>query len=179
MLPVGPTGWGNSPYNARSSFAGNPLLISLERLAERDWIAKSQLRSLPPATGPVDYERVRARKVPLLRAAAQNFLRDAAAGDHERYQQFRSLNAMWLEDFALFDVLRERHAGESWNRWPHELSRREPEALAKARLELAAEVDVACVLQFAFFEQWRALRDAAHARGVRMVGDIAIFVSYD
>jgi len=179
VLPLVPLGIGNSPYSATSAFAGNPLLISLERLAERGWIAKSQLRSLPPATGPVDYERVRAKKVPQLRAAAQNFLRDGAVGDRDRYQQFRSQNAAWLDDFALFDVLRERHAGESWNKWPRELARREPPAMEQARTDLAAEIDVACALQFAFFEQWRALRDAAHARGVRIVGDIAIFVSYD
>jgi 4-alpha-glucanotransferase len=179
VLPLGPLGAGNSPYSATSAFAGSPLLISLERLAERGWIRKSQLRNLPAATGAVDYELVRAKKLPLLRAAAQNFLRDAAAGDRERCQRFRAENAAWLEDFALFDALRERHGGESWNHWPRELARREPEALTRARVELAAEIEVTCVLQFAFFEQWRALRDAARGRGVRLVGDIAIFVSYD
>ncbi|MCI0353647.1 MAG: 4-alpha-glucanotransferase [Acidobacteria bacterium] len=179
VLPLGPLGIGNSPYSATSAFAGNPLLISLERLAERGWIARSQLRGLPPATGPVDYERGRAKKFPLLRAAAQKFLRVAAPSDRERYQRFRAENATWLEDFALFDALREGNAGASWNRWPRELARREPEALACARADRAAEIEVICVLQFAFFEQWRALRDAARIRGVRIVGDLAIFLSYD
>ncbi|MGH9555608.1 MAG: 4-alpha-glucanotransferase [Terriglobales bacterium] len=179
VLPLAPLGIGNSPYSATSAFAGNPLLISLERLVERGWIAKSQLRTLPAASGPVDYELVRAKKLPLLRTAAQNFLRDAASSDRERYQRFRAENAAWLEDFTLFDALRERNAGASWNRWPRDLARREPEALARARAELAAEIEVISILQFAFLEQWQALRDAARGRGVRMVGDIAIFVSYD
>ncbi len=179
VLPLAPLGLGNSPYSATSAFAGNPLLISLERLAERGWIPKTRFRSLPAAGGPVDYELVRAKKLPLLRAAAQNFQSQAAAADRECYQRFRAENAAWLEDFALYDALRARHSGESWNRWPQELARRYPEALTRARAELAAEIDAACVLQFAFFEQWRALRDAARGRGVRMVGDLAIFVSYD
>jgi 4-alpha-glucanotransferase len=180
VLPLVPLGLGNSPYSATSAFASNPLLISLERLAERGWIAKTQLRGLAAAGGgPVDYERVRSKKLPLLRAAAQNFVRQTAPAGRERYQRFRAENGAWLEDFALFDALRERHALDSWNRWPQELARRYPEALTRARAELAAEIEVNSVLQFFFFEQWRALRDAARARGVRMVGDLAIFVSYD
>ena len=132
VLPLGPLGIGNSPYSATSAFAGNPLLISPERLAERGWIAKTRLRNLPGAGGPVDYERARLKKLPLLREAAQNFLRDAAAGDRERYQRFRQENTSWLEDFALFDALRGRYAGESWSRGPRELGRREPEALGQA-----------------------------------------------
>ncbi len=179
VLPLAPLGLGDSPYSATSAFAGNPLLISLERLAERGWIPKTRLRSLSGAGGPVDYELVRAKKLPLLRAAAQTFQSEAATADRERYQRFREENAAWLEDVALFEALRARYGGESWNRWPQELARRFPEALTRARTELAAEIDTGCILQFAFFEQWRALHDAARRRGVRMVGDLAIFVSYD
>ncbi len=179
VLPLVPLGLGNSPYSATSAFASNPLLISLERLAERGWIKKTQLRGLPAAGGPVDYDLVRAKKLPLLRAAVHNFLRQAATGERERYQRFREENRAWLEDFALFDALRERYSGDAWNRWPRELARREPEALDRTRGELAAQIEVICGLQFFFFEQWRALRDAARSRGVRLVGDLAIFVSYD
>src|SRR5262249_33839044 len=87
--------------------------------------------------------------------------------------------AWWLEDFVLFDALRQRHGREMWNRWPADLAWRTPDALARARQELSGDLALARALQFAFFEQWRALRRECHRRGVRIVGDVAIFVNLD
>lgn len=180
ILPLGPVGFGNSPYSATSAFAGNTLLISLERLAEHGWIDRKRLDSTGDSTGSrVDYEAVRARKLPLLEEAARNFLSGAKGDDRQRYERFCWENGWWLEDFVLFDALRRRYKSQSWNTWPRELAKREPAALDKAREELADELSVGRFLQFAFLEQWRSLRAYSTARGIRIIGDIAIFVSYD
>ncbi len=179
ILPLGPAGYGNSPYSATSAFAGNTLLISLERLAERGWIGRERVTSLPAVVGRVDYERVRETKLPLLQEAAKNFLTGAKGENRQRFEKFCWENGWWLEDYVLFDALRRRYNNESWNTWPHDLAMREPAAMDKARKELAEELSVERFLQFAFSEQWRALRGYCHARGIGIVGDIAIFVSYD
>lgn len=177
ILPMSPPGLGNSPYSAISAFAGNPLLISLERLAERGWIAKSQLQSLTGGAN-IDYEQVKASKLPLLRQAAQNFL-EGRDGDRKRFEDFKRQNASWLEDFVLFEVIRRVHCCVAWNEWPRELARREPQALQRFGVENQPELEMERVLQFAFFEQWRALRRYCAERGIRIIGDVAIFVSYD
>ncbi|HWR35952.1 MAG TPA: 4-alpha-glucanotransferase [Clostridia bacterium] len=179
VLPLAPLGLGNSPYSSTSAFAGNVFLISLERLAERGWIDKAGVAALPDSNSPIDYERVMATKLPLLHAAAENFLRNARGNDRVRFEQFVQENSWWLEDFVVFDALRRRYKGESWNRWPREFSHRQPEAMQQLRQELSAELDVARYLQFAFFEQWRALRQYCEIRNIRIIGDVAIFVSYD
>lgn len=179
VLPLSPLGMGNSPYSSSSAFAGNPLLVSLERLAERGWLERSRLNSLPDHDRDIDYEEVRAHKLPLLRAAADNFV--GRAGNHERarFDAFCRDNAWWLDGFVLFDVLKHHHNGESWNRWPRELAHREPQALDRVRQEFANELQRDRAIQFAFFEQWNALRHEARSRGVRIMGDVAIFVNYD
>jgi 4-alpha-glucanotransferase len=179
VLPLSPIGVNHSPYSSTSAFAGNPLLISLERLADRGWIARDRVAQLPDGQGPIDYDRVRNAKLPLLREAAANFLSASNGGDRKRFQDFSWLNGWWLEDYVLFEVLHRRHDRHAWNTWPAPLARRESQALESARKELAAELDIERVIQFAFFEQWRALRAACHARGVRIVGDVAIFVNLD
>jgi len=181
VLPLGPLGYGNSPYSSTSAFAGNPLLISLERLAEHGWIDPAKLDSKVAASagGPVEYEQVFAQKMPLLFEGARNFLRSASDGAKRRFEAFRSENAWWLEDFILFDALRAQHKLECWNRWPRELAHREPSALEKASKELAADILIRSALQFAFYEQWRALRSYCADRAIRIVGDVAIFMNHD
>ena len=179
VLPLGPPGKGNSPYSATSAFAGNPLLVSLERLADRGWIEPERLESLPDAVSSIDYDQARAAKLPLLREAAWNFLVQSRPQEHERFHRFCQENAGWLDDFALFDVLRQLYRSENWNCWPRDLARRQPEALENARRGLARELDVVRVIQFAFFEQWRALHRRCGELGIKIIGDVAIFVSYD
>jgi len=179
VLPLGPPANGDSPYSSTSAFAGNPLLISLERLAEHGWIDQSRLTNLPDHVGPVDYDQVRQYKLPLLTQACQNFLKRTNGGAHGRFERFCAENAWWLEDFVLFDALREQHGKQPWNQWPREFARREPAAMETARLALASEMSIRRALQFAFYEQWHALRRYCAQRSIRVVGDIAIFVDYD
>src|SRR3954453_4458800 len=154
VLPLGPCGMGNSPYSGTSAFAGNPLMVSLERLAERGWIARERLGALPDASGNVDLEKVSPGKLPLLREAAGNFVKGAGDGARSRFLAFQQENAWWLEDFALFDVLRTRNQFRTWREWPAPLAHREPAALDRARHDFADDIAAAKALQFAFFEQW-------------------------
>lgn len=178
VLPLSPPGLGNSPYSAISAFAGNPLLISLERLAERGWIAKDLLKNPPPHTGRIDFDEAKEYKLPLLRRAAQTFL-EHGGSDSPRFKEFKQEHAWWLEDFVLFDVMRHVHKGATWNTWDSRLARREPEALHKFGLEYQAELEAERAIQFAFLEQWRALHGYCRGRGIKIMGDVAIFVNYD
>ena len=181
VLPLGPLGYGNSPYSSTSAFAGNPLLISLERLADHGWIDRAKLETTHSAStsGLVEYDQVFAQKMPLLFEAARNFLSSASSGALRRFESFRAENAWWLEDFVLFDALRARWKLESWNKWPRDLAHREPAALESARTELADDIQIRSALQFAFYEQWRALRRYCSERAIRVVGDVAIFMNHD
>jgi len=183
VLPLGPLGYGNSPYSSISAFAGNPLLISLERLAERGWIEQTKLTpfsSIPSSDcGPVEYDYVFAAKMPLLFEAGRKFVTSASGSAGQRFERFCSENAWWLDDFVLFDALRARYKLASWNEWPRELARCEPAALGRVRKGLAADLKIRSALQFAFYEQWQALRRYCSERSIRIVGDVAIFVNYD
>jgi 4-alpha-glucanotransferase len=179
ILPLGPLGYGNSPYSSTSAFAGNPLLINLERLAERGWIDSQKLADLATSSGRVEYDQVFAGKLPLLFEAGRHFVRSASGEALRRFEKFRADNVWWLEDFVLFDALRSRQKLESWNQWSRDLARREPAALEKARQELASDIQVRSALQFAFYEQWRALRRYCSERAIRVVGDVAIFMNHD
>jgi 4-alpha-glucanotransferase len=179
VLPLGPLGYGNSPYSSTSAFAGNPLLISLERLADHGWIDRTQFDVSSSSPAAVGYEQVFARKLPLLFEAAHRFLKSASQEALGRFKAFRAENAWWLDDFVLFDSLRARHKLKPWNQWPHELASRETAALKKATEDLADDLRVRSALQFAFHEQWRALRRYCAERAIRIVGDVAIFVNHD
>jgi 4-alpha-glucanotransferase len=179
VLPLGPLGYGNSPYSATSAFAGNPLLISLERLADHGWVDRSKIDAIPSVSGPVEYDRVFSGKMPLLFEAARSFLESGSAEALRRFDSFRSETSWWLDDFVLFDALRARQKLAPWNAWPRDLAQREPSALDKARKELADDIRIRSALQFAFYEQWRALRRYAAERMIRVVGDVAIFVNHD
>jgi len=185
VLPLSPTGYGNSPYAALSAFAGNPLLVSLERLAEWGWINGDRLADLPGRSGNVQFDTVMSTKLPLLHEAALNFLNNRSAlgarGAEQwaRFEQFCRDNAFWLNDWASYSVLRTKYNTGSWYVWPKELARREPEAMARVGEEDGQSLAIEQVVQFAFDEQWRDLRAYCLERGIRFTGDVAIFVSYD
>jgi 4-alpha-glucanotransferase len=191
VLPLGPLGYGNSPYSSTSAFAGSPLLISLERLVEHGWVERATLdqktldsakvdsTKLDGGSAPVEYGRVFAQKMPLLFEAARSFLRTASSEALRRFNHFCTENAWWLDDFVLFDALRAKQKLACWNQWPEELARRNPAAIQKARKELADDIRIRSALQFAFYEQWRALRQYCAERAIRIVGDVAIFVNHD
>jgi 4-alpha-glucanotransferase len=179
VLPLGPLGYGSSPYSSTSAFAGNPLLISLERLADRGWIDRTQVDALAVEVESVDYTAVFHQKLPLLFEAAHKFLRSAAPNARSRYESFCRQNQWWLDDFVLFDGLRARFKLERWNRWPRNLAHRDPVAIESARAEMLDDLDVRRAVQFFFFEQWQALRAYCAQHSIRVVGDIAIFVNFD
>ncbi len=179
VLPLSPTGYGNSPYAALSAFAGNPLLISLEYLSDWGWIAGERLANLPGRAGDVDFEEVIAAKVPLLEEAARNFLHKHKAKQWARFEAYCRTNGTWLEAYAFYSVLREKYQGASWSSWPAELAHREPAAMEKVRQEYGEELAIQQIIQFAFDEQWCALRAYCGKHGIKLIGDVAIFVNYD
>src|ERR1700758_3118671 len=140
VLPLGPLGYGNSPYSSTSAFAGNPLLISLYRLGERGWIGHSLLADLPESVEPLDYGAVFRRKMPLLAEAASRFAKSMSGNARARYDRFCHDNREWLDDFVLFDALRAHHKLANWNEWPREWAHREPSAIERIRQELAGEL---------------------------------------
>jgi 4-alpha-glucanotransferase len=178
VLPLNPPANGNSPYSSTSAFAGNPLLISLDRLVEKGWIDGGELPDEGGGPGPINYDQVNRNKLPLLRQAANNFLERASSEFRGRFDRFRQASFWWLEDYVLFDALRQRH-GNNWNHWPSPLARRESSAIESAQQELGRQLSMARVLQFFFWEQWHALRHYCAQKSIRVVGDIAIFVDYD
>jgi 4-alpha-glucanotransferase len=178
VLPLNPPANGNSPYSSTSAFAGNPQLVSLERLAEHGWLDRSAVSGLSSDVGCIDYDQVNRYKLPQLWQAAKNFLDHASGDARQHFDRFCAENGWWLEDYVLFDVLRERH-GRNWNHWPAELARHEPAALEAARQEFSSELSNRRVAQFFFWEQWRALRRYCAQKSIRVVGDIAIFVDYE
>jgi 4-alpha-glucanotransferase len=179
ILPLQPVGCGNSPYSCTSAFAGNILMVSLELLADLGLIDRQSVGSLPDGHSPVNFDQVRARKLPLLRAAAQKFFRSADPTSRAAYDRFCRDNDWWLDDYVMFGALRERFNEQAWNTWPEEIARREPDTMARLQSELQEPLEEERFLQFMFFQQWSALRSYCAARGIRVVGDVSIFVSYD
>ncbi len=180
VLPLGPTGYGDSPYQCFSAFAGNPLLISLQTLVEENALAPADLAdapSFPPER--VDYGPVIQFKFDRLRRSFDYFQRHAAAEDRAAFEAFCTANAAWLDDYALFMALKDAHGGRVWNTWERDIARREPAALAAWRAKLSHEQRAWQYLQYQFFKQWQAVKQRANARGIEIIGDIPIFVAYD
>lgn len=178
ILPLGPPGFGESPYAARSAFAGNPLLISLERLVADRLLEADELPPAVPAGARVDFAAVAARKLPLLRRAFARFRARGHATSPDEIA-FREESASWLDDFTMFAALREAHGGAPWNEWPAELAHRDAAALRAARADLGEQVAYHAFLQSIFRRQWLAVKEAAAERGIRIIGDIPIFVAHD
>lgn len=180
VLPLGPTGYGDSPYQCFSAFAGNPYLVSPDLLLAEGLLTHDDFSDMP--TWPhrrVDFGELYRWKPALLEKA---YTRLAAAPNTSlltEFAAFRLTNAAWLEDFALFMALKEAHGGAPWNTWPSPLRTREPAALDKARTTLAARTSAVAFAQFLFFRQWEALRAYANSKGIRIIGDIPIFAALD
>ncbi len=180
ILPLGPTGFGDSPYQCFSAFAGNPLLISPELLVEEGLLDAGDLRGAPSGDATrVDFAALIPWKRALLARAARRFAAEAGQGGAAReYERFCSEHA-WLEDFALFMALKEAHRGAPWSAWGRDIARRAPGALERWRARLAAASHEQRFSQFVFHRQWRALRRHAAQRAVRLIGDLPIFVAHD
>ncbi len=179
ILPLGPTGYGNSPYSAFSAFAGNPLLTCLERLVEAGDLDAPDIAGIAMPEGECHFGFVYGFKWRLLHKAALRFNRDGGAERRNAFREFCAHQAYWLNDYALFQALRYRFDNLPWNRWPEDIRRREEPALRHWGEELAEAIYIQKYAQFTFFEQWFALKEYANSRGIRIFGDIPIFVSLD
>lgn len=184
VLPLSPTGYGNSPYAASSAFAGNPYFISLEILSDWGWIAGERIAGLAGRGGLARFEEVETRKLPLLYEASGNFL-DGAASDPKlatqwvQFEQFCRRESNWLNDYAMYALLRTKYNTGAWTQWPEPVRRREPGALSEIQREQGRALVLEQVLQFAFALQWDTLRAKAARHAIRILGDIAIFVNMD
>ncbi len=181
MLPVGPTGYGNSPYSALSTFAGNTLLISPEVLVREGVMTDSDPVPLEtPSHERVDFGQVFTTKLEALRRAGAKFLDVASRELRCRFHEFVEREGpVWLDDYCLFAALKDAHHGKPWTLWDTGLARREPTALDAARRALGEAIETNRALQFLFLEQWEALRLAARAEGIAIVGDLPLYVAHD
>jgi len=182
VLPLGPTGYEHSPYTMNfSAFAGNPLLISLEQLAEDGLLTPEAAVPLPDGDDRqrVNFERVIPHKMQLLQQAHDRFRQGLTAEQKTRLEQFCQEQADWLDDYVLFMALLEAHDGKSWHLWESALARRESAALQAKAKELQAAIELHQFLQFKFFEQWSRLRAYANRKGIQIIGDISIYVCHN
>ncbi len=173
ILPLGPTGFGDSPYQCFSALAGNPLLIDLEA------ISRGVLAAPDFCQDRVDFERVIPWKMAALESAAREFREGASATRRRRFEEFNEENAQWLDDFALFMALKGRDPARVWSQWDEDIRVRDPQALKRWRAQLNEPVATQKFLQYAFFSQWKELRSYAAERGVRIMGDLPIYVAHD
>lgn len=179
VMPLGPTGYGDSPYQSFSAFAGNPLLISFDLLRDAGLLADEDIGDTPAfAHEQVDYGAVIPFKLSVLRrsferlSAHDNLLR-------QTLNTFQVQNAAWLDDYALFAALKAAHGGAPWNEWDTDIGRYEPAAVWRWRADLSQEVQFHVYLQYLFFQQWQRVKAYANERGIQIIGDIPIFVAYD
>src|ERR1700685_597597 len=181
MVPLGPAASGDSPYQAFSAFAGNPLFISPELLVREGYLSDYDLSDAPPfSPDQVYYELVKKWKAPVLTKAYQNFRQKASAEQSGAFEPFCSEHKAWLEDYALFMALRHEFGlDQSWTTWEEDLVKRKPPALRKWRRKLKDEIDCQRFQQFEFYRQWDALRKYCNAGGILMMGDIPIYVSHE
>lgn len=179
ILPLGPTGYGDSPYQCFSAFAGNPYLISFDALLEDGLLSPDDLAELPDLNAArVDYGMLIPWKLDLLQRAFSRL--PSASGElRGEFDKFRKENAAWLDDYALFMSLKEANGGGAWSGWDKSLRNRGKTALAKARKEHAENITQHSFYQFLFFRQWQRLRAYVNERGIKIIGDIPIFIAYD
>jgi 4-alpha-glucanotransferase len=180
MLPMGPTSYGDSPYQSPSTFAGNHLLISFDLLVEDGLLSRKRLEKLPEFDDHrVDYGYVIPERMAVLEEVCRSFSRKATAEMKERFEAFCVHGDYWLDDYALFMAIKEAHGGGSFTEWPTELIQRDPAALKQAAKAYSKTVRNVKIMQFLFDDHWRRLRAYCHERHVQIVGDIPIFVAHD
>lgn len=175
VLPIGPTGYGDSPYQPFSTFAGNPLLIDLDELVENGYITREMCEAADFGADPsyVDYEKVTRTKMKLLREAFKSFTDDVG------YTSFMIDERDWLEDYALFTALKEKFGGRPWSDWDEDIKMRVPEAVELYRKELSEEIRFVKFVQYIFFRQWDRFHRYCNKNGIQLIGDIPIYVSPD
>ncbi|WP_324758241.1 4-alpha-glucanotransferase [Haloarcula montana] len=182
ICPLGPTdgAFGNSPYQTHSSFAGNPLLVSLDELVADGWLTDDDLADRPDFDGHwVEYDRVGEYKQRKLRTAFDRFRETAGESENRALDEFAADNDSWLADYALFRALKAHFGGDGWTQWPADAKQRDPDALARYRDELSEEIRFREFVQFCFDRQWRRVHEYANEHGVRIIGDMPIYMGMD
>jgi 4-alpha-glucanotransferase len=180
ILPLGPTGYADSPYQCFSSNAGNPLLINLEKMVEEGLLEKKDLEIMDVfGDGPVDYGKVIGLKYPLLKKAASTFFNGSFPHQKATYHEFLKSNAGWLNDYALFMALKEKFGQEPWYKWETPLKMKNIHSLPKYIAELSDKIEFQKFIQYLFFIQWMAVKDYANQNNIRIMGDIPLYVALD
>ena len=180
ILPLGPTGFGNSPYLCYSAFAGNPLLMSLKNLEKNGLLLSADLKRIPKfSTKKVEFSRVEAWKYPLLRKAFSNFNTGSQRAIQEDFNRFLEEHGWWLEDYALFMALKKYFGNKSWNEWDEALKIRNPKGLNEFSSRLSEEVRFRKFIQFLFFRQWAGVKEYANSKGIHIIGDMPLYVAND
>ena len=179
VLPLGPTGYGDSPYQCFSAFAGNPYLISFDALIEDGLLTDDDFVSMPKFNdAKVDYGQLIPWKLYILEKAFSH-LSSSSEEFRGEFEQFRKDNVSWLDDYALFMSIKEANGGGPWSEWNESLRKREQAAMDKARSEYAQNILRYSFYQFLFFRQWNKIKAYAHEKGITIIGDIPIFIAYD
>lgn len=175
ILPLGPTGYGDSPYQSFSTYAGNPYYIDLEALIEEGLLTREECDSYDFGSNPqyVDYEKIYFSRFDILRKAFYRFQ------PNEDFAAFVEENSFWLEDYSLYMAIKNSCGGISWSEWDEDLKHRNPDALARKREELADEIQFFRFQQYEFRKQWKKLKTYANENGIRIIGDIPIYVAFD
>ena len=177
ILPLGPTSYGDSPYQSFSTFAGNPYFIDLDTLVEKGWLTKEACEASDYGDNEsyIDYGRIYHSRFLLLKQA---FLNSDVLSD-EKFTEFCEENQHWLPDYALYMAIKNKKDGKSWIEWEEEIRLRKPEAVAQYRKELEEECKFYEFLQYEFHEQWTKVKEYAHEKGIQIVGDVPIYVAFD
>ncbi len=179
VLPLGPTGYGDSPYQSFSTFAGNPYFIDLDRLVESGWITKKDCDSIDWGSDParVDYEKIYRGRFRILKKA----YRKSRIEEDKDFRAFEKKNSYWLKDYALFMAIKDKHKGKSFDLWPDELRLHKKEALAAVLKDKKTAEDYGCYrfIQYMFSKQWAELKRYANGKNISIIGDIPIYVAYD
>ena len=181
IFPLGPTGYGDSPYQSFSSFAGNPYLIDFDLLIEAHLLSEEDLRDVFFGDNEeyIDYGAIYNQKYPLLRRAYENFKSSDNHEMKENLEHFKRENASWLNDYSLYISLKNHFNGLPWNEWAHDIKNREHGAMEHYKNELADDIEYHNFIQFLFFKQWGDVKRYANENGIKIIGDIPIFVAAD
>lgn len=175
ILPIGPTSYGDSPYQCLSSFAGNPYFIDLDILVSEGLLSKNDLKALRCDSDYIDYENLYNTRFDVLKKAAANGLK----ADNGEFSEFAGKNRDWVYDFALYSVLKEHFGMKPWYCWPEDIRKRDAQKIAYYNELLKSEIDAVIYIQYLFYKQWIALKDYANKNGVKIIGDMPIYVAYD
>ena len=177
ILPLGPTSHGDSPYQSFSTFAGNPYFIDLVTLVEEGLLEETECMACDFGNNEnyIDYEKIYLSRFSLLKKAFERFQKK----DAKKFEEFCKKNSFWLRDYSLYMAVKNYFEGVSWAEWDEDIKLRRPEAVKEYEDKLAEEIAFYSFLQFKFDEQWRALKTYANEKGIKIIGDIPIYVAFD